>query len=45
MLASCKEKKRLPVFAAAEFMAQKEWTRQGVEFCQLPYSIHRILGD
>lgn len=45
MLASNKEKKRLLVFAAAKFMSQKELTRQGVEFCQLPYAIHRILGD
>lgn len=39
------EKKRLLVFAAAKFMSQKELTRLGVEFCQLPYAIHRILGD
>jgi adenine-specific DNA-methyltransferase len=45
MRASNQEKKRLLVFAAAKFMAQKELTRQGVEFCQLPYAIHRILGD
>jgi adenine-specific DNA-methyltransferase len=45
MLASNKEKKRLLVFAAAKFMSQKELTRQGVEFCQLPYAIHRIMGD
>ncbi|SRR6266542_3273109 len=45
MLASNKEKKRLLVFAAAKFMSQKELTRHGVEFCQLPYAIHRILGD
>ena len=45
MLAANKEKKRLLVFAAAKFMSQKELTRQGVEFCQLPYAIHRILGD
>jgi len=45
MLATNKEKKRLLVFAAAKFMSQKELTRLGVEFCQLPYAIHRILGD
>ncbi|MCX6900870.1 MAG: site-specific DNA-methyltransferase [Verrucomicrobia bacterium] len=45
MLAPNKEKKRLLVFAAAKFMSQKELTRLGVEFCQLPYAIHRILGD
>ena len=40
-----KEKKRLLVFAAAKFMGQKELMRLGVEFCQLPYDIHRIMGD
>lgn len=45
MQAANKEKKRLLVFAAAKFMSQKELTRLGVEFCQLPYAIHRILGD
>jgi len=29
----------------AKFMSQKELTRLGVEFCQLPYAIHRIMGD
>ncbi len=24
---------------------KSELTRQGVEFCQLPYAIHRIMGD
>lgn len=45
MRASNPGKKRLLVFAAAKFMSQKELTRLGVEFCQLPYAIHRILGD
>ncbi len=40
-----KGKKRLLVFAAAKFMSQKELTRPGVEFCQLPYAMHRIMGD
>jgi hypothetical protein len=26
-------------------MSQRELSCQGVEFCQLPYAIHRILGD
>ncbi len=38
-------RKRLLVFAAAKFVSQKELRRLGVEFCQLPYAIHRILGD
>ncbi len=39
------EKKKLLVFAAAKFMSQRELSRRGVDFCQLPYAIHRILGD
>ena len=37
--------KRAVVFAVAKFMSQKELTRQRIEFCQLPYAVHRILGD
>jgi adenine-specific DNA-methyltransferase len=37
--------KRAIVFAVSKFMSQKELTRQRVEFCQLPYAVHRILGD
>jgi adenine-specific DNA-methyltransferase len=37
--------KRAIVFAVAKFMSQKELTKQRIEFCQLPYAIHRILGD
>ncbi len=37
--------KRAIVFAVAKFMSQKELTRQRIEFCQLPYAVHRILGD
>ncbi|MCD1644525.1 site-specific DNA-methyltransferase [Aurantimonas coralicida] len=33
------------VFAAGKFMAQKVLTSMALTFCQLPYSIHRILGD
>jgi len=45
MRAGNKDKKRLLVFAAAKFMSQKELTRLGVDFCQLPYALHRILGN
>lgn len=38
-------RKRLLVFAAAKFMSQKELTRLGVQFCQLPCAIHRLMGD
>ncbi len=40
-----KSHKRSIVFAVAKFMSQKELTKQGIEFCQLPYAVHRILGD
>jgi adenine-specific DNA-methyltransferase len=45
MVAANKGKKKLLVFAAAKFMSQRELSRIGVDFCQLPYAIHRILGD
>ncbi len=45
MVAANKDRKKLLVFAAAKFMSQRELSRQVVEFCQLPYAIHRILGD
>jgi len=37
-------KKRTIVFAVAKFMSQKDLTEKRIEFCQLPYSIHRIMG-
>jgi len=40
-----KGKKRLLVFAAEKFMSRKELTRQRVQFFQLLYTIHRIMGD
>jgi adenine-specific DNA-methyltransferase len=33
------------VYAAAKFMSQGELTRRGITFCQLPYSVHRVLGE
>lgn len=45
MVAANKGKKKLLVFAAAKFMSQRDLSRQGIDFCQLPYAIHRILGD
>lgn len=36
--------KRAIVFAVAKFMSQKELTGRRIEFCQLPYAVHRILG-
>lgn len=43
--ASKKSGKKLLVFAPAKFMGQRELTKAGVDFCQLPYAIYRILGD
>ncbi|ROO23738.1 hypothetical protein SAHL_16730 [Salinisphaera orenii YIM 95161] len=40
-----KNGKRAIVFAVAKFMSQKELTAKRIEFCQLPYAVHRILGD
>ena len=37
-------KKRTIVFAVAKFMSQKDLIEKRIEFCQLPYSIHRIMG-
>jgi adenine-specific DNA-methyltransferase len=37
--------KRAIVFAVSKFMSQKELTKLRIEFCQLPYAVHRILGD
>jgi len=45
MIIANTEKKKLLVFAAAKFLSQRELSKKGVEFCQLPYAIHRILGD
>lgn len=33
------------VYAAAKFMSQAALTAIGITFCQLPYSIHRVLGE
>jgi adenine-specific DNA-methyltransferase len=33
------------VYAAAKFMSQADLTRRGITFCQLPYSVHRVLGE
>lgn len=37
--------KRSIVFAVAKFMSQKELSKRRIDFCQLPYAVHRILGD
>lgn len=40
-----KSGKRTIVFAVAKFMSQKELSAKRIEFCQLPYAVHRILGE
>jgi len=37
--------KKCLVFASAKFMGQKELNSKKIDFCQLPYAIHRVLGD
>lgn len=37
--------KRAIVFAVAKFMSQRELTARRIEFCQLPYAVHRIIGN
>jgi hypothetical protein len=44
IVAGNKSGKRSIVFAVAKFMSQKELTKERIEFCQLPYAVHRILG-
>jgi adenine-specific DNA-methyltransferase len=39
-----KDGKRALVFATAKFMGQRELTELRMEFCRLPYAIHRVLG-
>ena len=33
------------VYAAARFMSQAVLIGMAITFCQLPYSIHRVLGE
>lgn len=40
-----RENKQALVFATHKFMGQRELTDMGITYCQLPYAIHRILGD
>lgn len=44
IIKSQKTGKRSIVFAVAKFMSQKELTENRIEFCQIPYAIHRIMG-
>lgn len=38
-------KKTSLVFATHKFMSQKELSKMGIIYCQLPYAIHRVMGD
>lgn len=44
-IAKAKGTKTALVFATHKFMGQKELTSMGITFCQLPYQLHRIMGD
>ena len=44
-ISKCAEGKPVLVYAAAKFMGHKDLSSLGITFCQLPYAIHRILGD
>ena len=37
--------KRCLVFATSKFMSQKELSGMKIEFCQLPFAIHRLTGS
>jgi adenine-specific DNA-methyltransferase len=43
--AANRERKTALVFAPAKFLSQRELSRHGITFCQLPYALHRLLGD
>lgn len=43
-IAARNSKKEKLVFATAKYMGQKELSTQNITFCQLPYSIHRVVG-
>ncbi|MHB8482012.1 MAG: site-specific DNA-methyltransferase [Nitrospiria bacterium] len=38
-------KKTALIFATHKFMGQKELSEMGITYCQLPYAIHRVMGD
>ena len=38
-------KKTALIFATHKFMGQKELSDMGITYCQLPYAIHRVMGD
>jgi adenine-specific DNA-methyltransferase len=44
-IAKSAKSKPVLVYAAAKFMAQDVLTKLGITFCQLPYSVHRVLGE
>lgn len=44
-ISKSRSKKTALVFATHKFMGQKELTEMGVTYCQLPYAIHRVMGD
>ena len=43
-IADRNSRKEKLVFATAKYMGQKELSAQNITFCQLPYSIHKVVG-
>ncbi|MBI1213191.1 MAG: site-specific DNA-methyltransferase [Alphaproteobacteria bacterium] len=39
------EKRPVLLYAASRYVSQKELSKRGITFCQLPFAIHRLLGD
>lgn len=44
-IAKARGQKTALVFSTHKFMSQKELTELGITYCQLPYAIHRVMGD
>lgn len=38
---SCRDSKKAIIFAAGKYLSQKELTKMGITFCQLPYALHQ----
>ena len=38
---SCRDGKKAIIFAAGKYLSQKELTKMGITFCQLPYALHQ----
>ena len=45
VIATSKSNKQKIVFATAKYMSQTELTANKITFCQIPYAIHKIVGN